>query len=52
MQRMPPHLIPPLLTLCIARIQARPSRAVQVLIRTSYSKTFELKTSKLETPNP
>ena len=29
-QRMPPHLIPSLLTLCIARIQARPSRAVQV----------------------
>jgi hypothetical protein len=29
-QRLPPHLIPALLTLCIARIQARPSRAVQV----------------------
>jgi hypothetical protein len=32
-QRLPPHLIPPLLNLCIARIQARPSRAVQVLLR-------------------
>jgi hypothetical protein len=29
-QRMPPHLVPSLLTLCISRIQARPSRAVQV----------------------
>jgi len=32
-QRLPPHLIPPLLNLCIARIQARPSRAVQVLLQ-------------------
>ena len=39
-QRLPPHLIPPLLNLCIARIQARPSRAVQVLPRHSHVLTL------------